>query len=147
MREIGKVIKTHGKSADVEIDKKDECSKCGLCVFPKGASKTVISANNGINAKVGDTVTIETQKEGKFLSAMLVFLVPLLLIGLAVLINYLFINVEIWMLILSVIFIVLWYTILAIIDKKFKDKGNFSPKIVSIYNMEIIDENDKGSNE
>ena len=39
MRESALVIKTEGEYATVSIDKKDECSKCGMCAFPKGADK------------------------------------------------------------------------------------------------------------
>ena len=58
------------------------------------------------------------------LGAILVFLIPLILICLSAIITYFFIKIEIWMLILSVIFIILWYTILAVIDKKLKNNIN-----------------------
>lgn len=146
MIESGKVIKTYGDSADVAIPRKEECSKCGLCAFPKGADKTIVSATNTVKAKVGDTVTVKAQKDFRLASIILVFLVPLLLIGLAVLINYLLINVEIWILILSVIFIILWYTILAIIDKKVFRNKNYCHVIVSI-DREKSNESDTGDNE
>ncbi len=146
MTEIGEVVKIYGDSADVAVSKKDECSKCGLCAFPKGAEKTIISATNEIGAKVGDVVTIKAQKDLRLTSMMLVFLVPLMLIGLATLIDYLFIGVEIWILFLSVIFIVLWYTILAIIDKKVFRNKNYCHVIVSI-DTEKNNENDTGDNE
>ncbi len=146
MLERGKVIKVYGDSADVEVSKKDECAKCGLCAFPKGADKTIISATNQVNAKVGDTVNIKAQKDLRLTSIILVFLVPLLLIGVAVLINHLLINVEIWILILSVIFIILWYTILAIIDKKVFRSKNYCHIIESIC-TEKVNKNDTGNNE
>lgn len=127
MTEKGIVVSVDKKGATVEIAKKDECSKCGLCAFPKNANKIKVYADNKIGAKKGDVVTIERTGGTSLLGVTLVFLVPLLLIGLAVGINYLFINNEIWILALSVIFIVLWYTILALTDKKFqKIKGLIS---------------------
>ncbi len=148
MIEQGKVIKVYQNNAEVKIQKKDECSKCGLCLFKEGADSTIVSAENPLNAKVGDVVTISTQKDNRLLGAILVFLIPLLLIGVAVAINALWINVEIWIPILSVIFVVLWYTILAVIDKKLKNKKGFCPVIVSIDNAEKNDKNeDNGDNE
>ena len=38
MREKGVVTAVNGNFATVRVDKKSECDKCGLCLFPKGAS-------------------------------------------------------------------------------------------------------------
>ena len=132
MTEQGVVTAIDGKIATVEVDKKDQCSKCGMCLFPQNANSVDFQVVNTEDAKVGDTVIFETSHDGKFLGAILVFLIPLILIGVAALINHFFINIEIWVLILSVIFIVLWYTILAVIDKKLKNSLNFSPTVVRI---------------
>ncbi|MBE5734217.1 MAG: hypothetical protein E7347_04100 [Clostridiales bacterium] len=132
MRESGIITQINGENATVKVDKRDECSKCGMCLFPKGASSIEFNAKNPLNAKVGDTVIIENQKDAKLFGAVLVFLVPLLLIALSAVITYVFIKNEIWMLILSVIFIVLWYTILAVIDKKLKNSLKYCSVIVEI---------------
>ncbi|MBQ9756520.1 MAG: SoxR reducing system RseC family protein [Clostridia bacterium] len=132
MIEQGVVVKTENKFATVKVDKKDECSKCGMCLFPKNASSIEFTATNDKGAMVGDTVIIETEKDTKFLGAILVFLIPLILIGLAVLINALFIKSEIWVAALAVGFVVLWFFVLALIDKKLKKAFAFAPKIVEI---------------
>ena len=140
MKEIGTVTATQGKSATVKVDKRDECSKCGMCLFPKNASSIDFNARNKLGAEIGDKVEIETVKDGKLLGAILVFLVPLILIGLSAVITYIFIKKEIWLLILSVILIILWYTILAVIDKRLKNSINFSPEITAIIEKEKKDE-------
>lgn len=132
MKERGIVTSLDGKHATVKVDKRDECSKCGMCLFPKNASSIDFRAKNKLNAQVGDLVEIETVKDGKLLGAILVFLVPLVLIGLSAVITYIFIKKEIWLLILSVIFVILWYTILAVIDKRLKNSINFSPQITAV---------------
>lgn len=132
MTERGQVTKVKGKSATVKVDKKDECSSCGMCLFPKNATFVEFNANNDIGANVGDSVTIETAERTKLLGIILVFLVPLLLIGIMALINYTLIFSDIWFLVGSVIFVVLWYTILAIIDKKLPKQKSFATKIISI---------------
>lgn len=138
MREVGLITKIEGDTATIKVDKKDECSKCGMCLFPKNASLIEINAKNSIGAAVGDTVEFERKKDGKFLGSILVFLIPLLLIGLSALITYLFIKIDIWMLILSVIFIVLWYTILAFIDKKLKISLDDASVIISVVKKENL---------
>ena len=138
MQEVGKVTKIDGDYIIVAVPKKDECSKCGMCLFPKGASEINLRAKNTLRTKLGDSVKIETTtSQGKTSGVILVFLIPLLLIGLAVLIEKLFIKNEIFILILSVAFMVLWFIILAFIDKKISKKDKYVAKIIEIIDSEI----------
>ena len=132
MREVGIVVNADGKDATVKVDKKDECSKCGMCLFPKNASSIEFLSDNDIGASVGDQVIIERKKEAILTAAILIFLVPLLLIGLSALLTYLFIGIDIWVLILSIIFIIVWYNILSVIDKKLKNRQDYKHIIVEI---------------
>ncbi len=132
MTESGKVVKTEGKYATVRIDKKDECGKCGMCLFAANASYTEMRARNDAGAAVGDEAVVETAESGKTLSAVLVFLVPLFLIVLAAAIGLFIIGKEIWILLLSLIFILSWYTILGLFDKKLRKSDKFCARIVRI---------------
>ena len=132
MKEVATVKKLHGKNATVVIDKKDECSKCGLCMFPKNASSIEVFATNPINAKEGDQVIVECKEKGKMLALTLVFLIPLILILISGVIAYTVIGKEIWMLILSAISIVVWYSILPLIDKALKRSDKFATEILSV---------------
>ncbi len=135
MREIGVVTKIEKSNAKVKVDKKDECSKCGMCLFPKGASSVEFDAINSLNADVGDTVIIETQKEGKLLGATLAFLVPLILVGLSILLNFLVVKNDLITLAIAIGAIAVWYFILALIDKKLKKTIGFSAKITEIITL------------
>ena len=132
MREVGVLTEIKGGVAVVSVDKKEECAGCGLCLFKDNANKTEFYAKNSVGAKVGDKVFVERSDSGKFLGAIMAFFIPLLLIGLSVLINYLFIKNEIWILVLSVILVAVWYVILAFLDKKLKKIGVFDSRIVSV---------------
>ena len=132
MKEIAKVKKVSGDNATVVIDKKDECSKCGLCAFPKNATCLELFAKNSAQAKEGDTVLVERRESGKGLAITLVFLVPLILILISGVLAYLVIESEIWMLILSAISITVWYAVLALIDKKLKVSAKFSTEILQV---------------
>lgn len=132
MREVGKVTKTDGDYATVRVDKKDECSKCGLCLFPKNAAYTEFRAKNGCGAQVGDEVMVENEGGGKLISSLLVFFIPLLLIAAATVISVVIIKKEIWILLLSLIFIVLWYTVLGVFDKILRKNDKFCATIVEV---------------
>ena len=137
MQEIGKVEKIENGFATVRVDKKEECSKCGMCLFSNGANHIDIKAENKIGANVGDTVIFDNSGKGKTLGILLVFLVPLLLIGVATLLGLLVIKRERWVLILSLIFLVCWLLVLSAIDKKLKNKTSFTATIIKI--IENID--------
>lgn len=148
MREVGVVVSDSGKFATVKVDKKDECSKCGMCLFPKGADGITFNAENTAGAKTGDAVVVEREKDGKLLGAILAFLVPLLLIGVSTIVGYVVIKKEIWVLILSVLSIVTWYCVLALIDKKLVKTVGYKTKIVSVIkNAEQIDKFEKTKGE
>ena len=133
MKELVTVESINGKYAEVRVDKKSECSRCGMCAFPKNAQSVKMHAENVVGAEVGDKAIAERAKDGRLVAALLVFGVPLLLIGIAAAIAYLWIKKEIFVLVLSLIFLLLWYTILAIIDKKLQKLSGFTWKIVEIY--------------
>ncbi len=136
MRELGIVKKTERAFASVSVDKKDECSKCGMCMFPKNATAAILYADNSLGAKEGDSVIVEMTSCSKLIGAILAFLVPLILIIISALLTYLVIGEEIYMLFLSVGSIIVWYLILPFIDKRLKKSKKFAPKIVQIINKE-----------
>ncbi len=138
MIEIAKVTESSEKRVKVRVDKKDECSKCGMCLFPKGADGAYFHAENTLGAKEGDIVQIELNSNGNLLGALLVFLVPLILIGVSALLTYLVIKNEIWMLVLGVGSVVIWYLILALVDKKLGKSRTFSPKLIKILEKNTI---------
>ena len=146
MKEIAKVKSLYGNNAIVTIDKKDACSKCGLCVFPKNASEIEVFASNSVKAKEGDLVMVDRKEDGKFLASVLVFLVPILLILLSTALAYLVMEKEIWTLYFSLIFIVLWYLSLYFIDKRLKKSKKFATEIIQIINEKNKENENEQSN-
>ena len=141
MQEIAKVESTKNQTATLILDKKDECSKCGMCLFPKGAQVIKIEAQNGLGAKEGDTVIIERTEAGKLTAFTLVFLVPLLLILLSSLIALEVMQKELWSLWLSLISCTFWFIILSVIDKWLGVKLKAQTQIVKILNDNKENEN------
>ena len=136
MQEQGLVVKIEGNTATVRVDKKDECSKCGMCLFPKNASHIDFEAQNDLGVVKGDTVIIQTQKEGKLLGVLLAFLVPLILVGAGVLLGLLVFGNELVALGISVVLVIVWYVVLSFIDKKLKKSMGFKPTIIQKINIE-----------
>lgn len=146
MIEKALVTEAKGSFAKVKINKREECAKCGMCMFPKNAGYAVLNAKNDIGAKQGDVVRIETNPKAKTLGVFLVFGVPLILILVSALIGYFVIQKEIWIVILSLISFVSWYTILAVIDKKLQKSVTYYSVITAIVKTGENDEFNKGNN-
>lgn len=142
MQEVAKVIREKENYVTVSLDKKDQCSKCGMCLFPKNAQSISIEAENQVNAKIGDTVLIERTESGKLTAFILVFLVPILLILLSSLIATLVIEKELWILWLSLISCVAWYMVLPFIDKAIGGKLKAQTKVIKILNESKENENE-----
>ncbi len=132
MKEAGEVVKIEKNFAVVKIDRKSECEKCGMCGMKKGMSFVEVNSTNTVGAKVGDKVIIETGDGAKFLAVVFVFLIPLILLAAAILLGYVYIKNEIYILSICLGTLVAWYTILSIIDKKFAKLKGFCPEIVQI---------------
>ena len=132
MIEKGLVEKTNGKYAFVKVNKKDECSKCGMCLFPKNTDSIKFRSLNALGAKEGDEVLIKTSEKAKISGVFLAFGVPLLLIALSIIIGYFIIKSELSILLISIATVILWFLILPIIDKKFNKSKTFLTEIIEI---------------
>lgn len=131
MTESGIVVKNENGIV-VKVDKKTECSKCGMCAFPKNASHIDLKATSEIAVNVGDEVTVETSEGLRFLSALLVFGAPLVLIGACALIGLLVFKSDIITLISAVVITALYFVVLHFIDKKILKNKKFTTKIIAV---------------
>lgn len=80
MIQKGKVISLEGEYAVVEVMRTSACVGCSKqegCIACK--KKITSRAYNGIGAKVGDNVTLETKSNTVLWYALLVFVLPLVL--------------------------------------------------------------------
>ena len=134
MKEVGIITKLNGEYVYVKVDKKDECSKCGMCAFPKNANSIEIFARNNVNAKKDEQVIVEIKDKGKMLGFLLVFIVPLLLLGGAILLNFLVVHNELLTMGIGIVLIALWYFVLSFIDKYLKKSNKYGAEVVAVIN-------------
>ena len=147
MKEFAKVKEVKNNTAVVYMEKRDECSKCGMCIFPKDAKGVDITAKNEVGAKEGDTVIIDVKDSGKLLGIFLAFVVPLLLIGASVIANTLFINNELLTVFIAVASVIAWYIILSFIDKKLKRNDKYGTEILSVIKPKNNENQSKNNDE
>lgn len=80
MKQIGNVVETKGNIAIIEVDRKSACDMCenaANCV--EKCKKVYATAQNLVNADVGDTVEIETETHRVLINSVIVFLFPIFL--------------------------------------------------------------------
>lgn len=134
MRETGEIVATENGFATVRVSKKTECDKCGMCVFPKGEAHADFRVSDNVGVKKGDKVIFETTENGRLTGAVLVFLIPLLLIGAGIAIGYTVFKEkqELFALIFALGLVAAWFLPLSFIDKAFKKKFGKKMRIVSV---------------
>lgn len=136
MKETGIVTKLNKNTVSVKVNCTSDCSKCGMCSSKnRDTSKDFVAKIDGFDVKVGDNVTIETQKDLRLISYLLIFGVPLILVVLSIVIGTIYLN-ELWTVFIAVVSVALWYALLSLIDKRISVLKGYSYKVTHVYKKE-----------
>lgn len=134
MTESGKVIATDGEYAIVRIERKSACASCGKCGMSESQKHADIRVKNKCGATVGEYAEISMGDRAIFLSSAIVYLIPLL--GAASgLIAGNFLENDLIQIILCFVGLILGYTIVSIIGKVLKKNRNFTPVMLTKYQL------------
>jgi positive regulator of sigma E activity len=85
MRETGKVIEIHEGFAEIRMNASDCCSSCqsgSMCRIIGTADRQILLPLNGLDAKPGDLVDIDTPARSLLSAAFVIFIFPILIAGL-----------------------------------------------------------------
>ena len=88
MREVGVVHKVRGMFATVRFDRKTACENCNMCLKPREANYVELRVKNTLSAKVGDTVEVAMGDRAVLTAALLVYAVPLIIMGIVLSVTY-----------------------------------------------------------
>ena len=147
MIEKGEVIKVDKKNVVVSFERKTECDKCGMCAFGKDDMKVKVTLKNNVDAKIGDIVEVSMGDKFVLASAIIVYLIPIVLIGIFLGIAVFLKLSEIVQIVLALTGFVLGFIISSVVDKLIKNKKSFSPKITKIIGNINDIENDSKNND
>lgn len=81
----GVVLEVNQEIATVKISRHSECSNCGAC---PGDSAIILEAIDTVGSKTGQRVLIQSKETNMLLAAFLVYIFPLLAVGIGVAIGY-----------------------------------------------------------
>jgi len=130
MQENGIIIKVEGSDAFVEVAGED-CKTCAAKAFCTGGEKRIVQAENKTGAKVGDKVILEIPQKGFYLSLILVFLVPIILLCGGFFIFNRLLGEAVSGLI-GLLLLILWFIILRFIDRRQRKNIRLKPTIIQI---------------
>ena len=79
MEQIGEVVELRGRQALVRIKRTSACGEnCASCEGGCKPTSSVITATNGISAKVGDTVKLQMNSASFMLLAFIGYILPII---------------------------------------------------------------------
>lgn len=81
----GVVIETNGENAKVRCSVHSDCENCGVC---PGSNAMIIDVTDELGTQVGQQVLIESKETNMLLAAFMIFVLPLLAIGLGISLGY-----------------------------------------------------------
>lgn len=131
MKEIGKVVEVNKNLATVRLSRKASCENCNQCGLKKRDTHIDIVVENLLNVSVGDDVTIEMSNANVVKSALIIYVIPLVLSLIGLLIGELFKMEEIFQIVLIFGGLLIGGFAVFLIDKKLK-KQKFLPNMVEI---------------
>ena len=86
----GVVLEVSGEIAKVKINRHSECSNCGAC---PGDSAMVLEVTDTIGVKAGQRVQIESKETNMLFAAFVIYLFPLIDIGIGIYLGYVLSNI------------------------------------------------------
>ena len=142
MVETGKVTKLKGDRITVRFPRKTACENCHMCLKSPDDMYVEITVDNGVGARVGDTVSVDMGASYVLSSAVICYLMPLIFaaIGLVV-------GVTVWNETVGIAgcfgMLAIGFAVCHLIDKRLKKKSGFSPMATVIVERAKEDDNER----
>ena len=80
-QDIDSITKVKGNRATVEFDRKSACDSCHMCAVTRDGMKVKIVIDNTLGACVGDVVDVAMGERFVLTAAVIVYIIPLVLVG------------------------------------------------------------------
>ncbi len=133
MEQIGEVVEINGKTATVRIRRVSSCGEsCASCSAHCKPTATVITAVNGLSAKIGDTVKLQMNSGYFLFLAFVGYILPILICIAAYYIAKFITDSVLIADICAVLSIVAVLVIFYVIDKMPHRSTRFSSRIIKI---------------
>lgn len=136
MTETGKIVELNSKTntAKVQFSRKSACENCKMCLMAKNDMFVYTTVQNTLGASVGDTVTVQMAKQFVMTSVLVVYLIPLLLLMVALVsTRNLAVGIQVGCAFSA---LAVGLIISVLVDRKIRKNNKFQPKMVEIITIE-----------
>lgn len=131
MTEQGEVYKIDKKNrAIVRFPRTTACKNCNMCFKPRNEMFVEVTIQNTLNAKVGDFVAVSMGKKAVLGASIIVYLVPIVLVGAILALTYKI--DEVLSFVFAAVGLVVSETLIALTDRILRKKTEYLPKMVEI---------------
>jgi len=89
MGEIGQVLSVKEDLVEIALNRPDACGHCNACSIGVEKEATVLEAENGCHAKVGEMVEISLEESQFLLAVVIMYILPLIGLLSGIIIGYL----------------------------------------------------------
>lgn len=138
MTERGVVTKVKGNRATVQFDRKSACDSCHMCAVTRDGMKVQIVIENSLKANVGDFVLVRMGDRFVLTAALIVYIIPLVLVGIGVGAGSLL--TELAQVLLALAGLVVGFAIAFLLDRfVIRKRKGFSPQMVEICCVPTVD--------
>ncbi len=133
MQQIGEVVELKGKLALVRIKRASSCGEnCSSCSGECKSTASLVTAVNGLCAKVGDTVKLEMNSALFLFLAFIGYILPIIICIATYLITLKLTDSTVLSDILAVCSIIVTLVVFYIVDKLPQRSTRFTSKIIKI---------------
>ncbi|HDL18765.1 MAG TPA: hypothetical protein ENH29_06905 [Bacteroidetes bacterium] len=133
MEDIGKVKKIENNRIEVEIDPNDLCGSCAnkaTCRIETENGKRTLLVQSETDVKEGDMVQINVSEGNAIISAFLVFIVPLIFLGIGYFVGAAWSRG--WGILSAFLGLGFGLLVVRLVDRWIGDKQSFQPRITKI---------------
>lgn len=132
MKEVGEIVNIQDGYAEIRMNPNNSCPSCGakgICKINGTQHRHIRLPLNKMKLRVGERVEIETPARSLLTASFIVFILPLILSGLAYFIVYLLKHEQGWALVSFFACFVFSELLLVLLDRWFGHRRFFQPKI------------------
>lgn len=133
--ETGKVDKIKGNLFFVRLTKSQKCEGCKVCDFGKNNHIT-IPALAEVDCKVGDDVVIRSPIRKTYLSSLIMYLIPIMIMLVSAIVVYNIFKNDLYVLIACAVSLLVSFLLVFILDKLVRNKKNMPLIIKNLSNKE-----------
>ncbi len=133
MEDIGVVKNISGLQIEVEIDPGNACGNCvnkSVCHLDEDRAKRTLYAGSEIEVKPGDTVQIKIEAGNVMFSAFLIFIFPLICLGIGYIIGAGY--SQSWGIFASFLGLGSGFLLVRFVDLRIGGRKSFQPRITKI---------------